>query len=353
MNAIQLTIGTYTHGPDPARGIVHATMAEDGSSITAHGVTPFADPSWVVRSPDGRFVYAVSEGAEGHVVAFFDDAASDGEAGQLAPISIHPTGGTEPCHAALVGGGRHLIVANYISGSLSVHPIGVDGSVGAQSCLVQHEGTGPDTERQAGPHAHMVAQDPEGRYILAVDLGADSVFGYELDADTGVLNPVAQTRFRPGFGPRHLAFHPDGRHVYVVGELGFTLAACTYDPRSAELGVVAEVPLLEDGVPGSDFPSGIRIAPNARFLYTANRGRDTLCVFSLAAGPEKPEPVATVPAGGSWPRDIALSPDGSLLLSANQQADVVTVFRLDPYTGVPEPTGASLSVPAPSCLVMT
>jgi 6-phosphogluconolactonase len=127
---------------------------------------------------------------------------------------------------------------------------------------------------------------------------------------------------------------------------------CTYDPRHAELSVLDEVPVLEDGVPGEDFPSAVRLSPDARFLYTANRGRDQIRVFSLADGPERPQPVATVPAGGSWPRDIALSPDGALLLSANQRGDSVTVFRLDPGTGIPEPTGARLSVPAPTCLVL-
>lgn len=350
-SAIQLTIGTYTHGEDPARGIVRAQVAADGSSIELAGdITAFADPSWVVRSPDGHRVYAVSEGAEGRVAAF----AAEHGAGDapLAALSAHPTGGTEPCHAALVGRGSHLVVANYISGSLSVHPIGPDGDVGAQTQLVQHTGTGPDAARQAGPHAHMVAEDPAGRYVLAVDLGADSIFAYTLDVKTGTLEQAAQTRFRPGFGPRHLAFHPDGAFVYVVGELGFAVAACSYDAARGTLSVLGETPVLENGVPGADFPSGIRITQDGRFLYTANRGRDTLCVFFLGSDPAKPELVGTVPTGGAWPRDIALSPDDTLLLSANQHADNVTVFRLDPLTGMPEPTGASLPVPAPSCLVM-
>jgi 6-phosphogluconolactonase len=355
MNAIQLTIGTYTQGPDAARGIVRAGLAADGSAIEPAGpVTPFADPSWVVRSPDGRRVYAVSEAAEGQVAAF-TPGAGNGAGAESAPLgllSLRATGGTEPCHASLVGGGTHLAVANYSTGSLSVHPIGADGEVGAQSQSVQHVGTGPDGGRQAGPHAHMVTEDPAGRYVLAVDLGADSIFGYTLDPQAGTLTQVAQSRFRPGFGPRHLVFHPDGELVYVIGELGFAVATCRYDAATGELSVLGEVPVLEDGVPGEDFPSGIRIAPDGRFLYTANRGRDTLCVFSLVADPAKPELVATVPTGAAWPRDIALSPDGALLLSANQHGDCVTVFRLDPETGIPQPTGARLAVPAPTCLVM-
>ncbi|HEX4789912.1 MAG TPA: lactonase family protein [Actinospica sp.] len=364
-DAIQLTIGTYTQGSDPARGIVRAVLAADGSSIAALGaVTPFADPSWVVRSPDGRRVYAVSEGAEGEVAAFATAAGRGADAGAgevadagaepapLTPLSLHATRGAEPCHASLIGGGTHLAVANYGTGSLSVHPIGPDGEVGAQSQLVQHAGVGPDGGRQAGPHAHMVTEDPAGRYVLAVDLGADSIFGYELDAQAGKLTRVAQSRFRPGFGPRHLAFHPGGELAYVIGELGFAVATCRYDAARGELSVLGEVPVLEDGVPGEDFPSGIRIAPDGRHLYTANRGRDTLCVFSLVADAAKPELVATVRTGAAWPRDIALAPDGTLLLSANEHGGCITVFRLDPETGIPHPTGARLDVPAPTCLVM-
>lgn len=350
-SSIQLTIGTYTQGEDPARGIVRAELAADGSAVALRGdVTPTPDPSWVLRSPDGHRVYAVAEGADGRIAAFAEEHG-DPDA-PLTPLSVHSTGGTEPCHAALVNRGSHLVVANYITGSLSVHPVGADGGLGPQTQLVQHVGTGPDLARQAGPHAHMVAEDPEGRYVLAVDLGADSVFGYALDPKTGTLRQVAHTRFRHGFGPRHLVFHPDGVFVYVIGELGFAVAACTYDAGRGTLSILGETPVLENGVPGTDFPSGIRITPDGRFLYTANRGRDTLCVFFLGADPAKPELVGTVPTGGAWPRDIALSPDGTLLLSANQHDDSVTVFRLDPLTGMPEPTGARLSVPAPSCLVM-
>ncbi|HEY2792373.1 MAG TPA: beta-propeller fold lactonase family protein, partial [Micromonosporaceae bacterium] len=223
MTPISLTIGGYTQGTQLGRGMVHAALARDGSGIEVLAVTPFADPSWVVRSPDGRFLYPVSEAEQGQVAAFGAGAGAGALAlpdAHFAELSAHPTGGAEPCHAAFIGGWSHLAVANYASGSLSVHPIGPDGSVGARTCLIQHSGSGPDPDRQAGPHVHMVTEDPAGRHVLAVDLGVDSIFGYELDRATGVLHQVSQTRLRPGFGPRHLAFHPDARHVYVVGELG-------------------------------------------------------------------------------------------------------------------------------------
>jgi 6-phosphogluconolactonase (cycloisomerase 2 family) len=356
MQGIELTVGTYTGGPKPHRGIVRGWASADGRVLEPRGeATAFSDPSWLVRGaagPDGGAVlYAVDEGPRGRVAAFLDRGA-----GWFEPHGEPmPTGGAEPCHAALVGGGRFLAVANYGDtddrGSVSLHPIEADGSVGGQSCLVALEGSGPDAARQSGPHAHMVAEDPAGRFVLAVDLGTDSILGFLLDPDQGTLKQVARSSLRPGSGPRHLVFHPAGGYAYVLTELGFTLAVCAYDAERAEFTVIREVPVLERGVPGADFPSGIQVGRDGRFLYTANRGRDTLLTFSLA-DPVEPELISTVPIGGAWPRDIALSPDGSLLLSANQRSDNLSVFRLDPSTGVPEPTGAGLEVPAPACVLM-
>jgi 6-phosphogluconolactonase (cycloisomerase 2 family) len=356
MQGIELTIGTYTGGPNPARGIGRARLSADGAALGPRGeVTPFADPSWLVRggreAGGGQLLYAVDEGPAGRVAAFADR----GE-GWFEPLGeAMPTGGAEPCYAALVGGGRFLAVANYGDtddrGSLSLHRIEPDGSVSGQTHLAAFEGSGPDPKRQSGPHAHMVRESPDGRFVLAVDLGTDSIRTFVLDPERGSLAQVARSSFRPGFGPRHVVFHPAGTYAYVIAELGFAVAVCRYDAERGEFSVLGEVPVLADGVPGEDFPSGIVISADGRFLYTANRGRDQLLTFSLA-DPAEPEHVATVPIGGAWPRDIALSPDGTLLLSANQRSDDITVFRLDPATGVPVPTGASMDVPAPACLLM-
>lgn len=356
MQGIELTIGTYTGGPNPTRGIGRAWAAADGTALESRGeVTPFADPSWLVRGPSltggGELLYAVDEGPAGRVAAFVDHGA-----GWFEPLGeAMPTGGAEPCYAALVGEGRFLAVANYGDtddrGSVSLHRIEPDGSVSGQTYLAAFEGGGPDPKRQSGPHAHMVLESPDRRFVLAVDLGTDSIRTYVLDTAHGTLEQVARSPFRPGFGPRHVVFHPAGTYAYVIAELGFTVAVCAYDAENGKFTVLDEVPVLDGGVPGEDFPSGIAIGADGRFLYTANRGRDELLTFSLA-DPAKPEPISTIPIGGAWPRDIALSPDGTLLLSANQRSNDITVFRLDPDTGVPEQTEASLNVFAPACLLM-
>jgi 6-phosphogluconolactonase len=345
-----MTIGTYTRGRDSELAIFRAWVEADGSRIGMRGgvsVAPTVDPTWVVFSDDGRYVYAACEGAEGAVAAL-----EMSRAGELTLLNIQPTGGADTCHVAIVNGGTHLVAANYQSGSVSVHPILPDGTLGERTCLVQHEGSGPDPDRQAGPHAHMIAEAPDGRAIFAVDLGTDTLYGYALDAATGTLTEISRTVLRPGFGPRHLAFHRNGEVVYVLGELGFEVAVCAFDAAAGSLTVLSTFPVIEDGEPGVDYPSGIRVTPGGRFLHVAVRGRDELRTFSLVADPRKPELASTVPTGGSWPRDMVLSPDGTLLFSANQLSNELVVFRLDPFSGLPTPTGARLSVPAPACVLM-
>jgi 6-phosphogluconolactonase len=348
-NNLELLIGTYTEGPDPERGIFRATATPDGSRIELRGVTaiaPNVDPTWLAASADGRFVYAACEAEQGAVLALAVD-----ESGELSVLNAQPTGGSGTCHAAVVNGGTHLVTADYVSGSVAAHPISADGSLGERSGFVQHTGSGPYVERQAGPHAHMIAEDPDGRFVHAIDLGTDTVYAYEVDAASGALVEASRSTLRPAFGPRHLAFHPNGGIVYVIGELGFEIAVCEYDAATGELEPIAYVPIVENGVLGEDFPSGIRVSPDGRFLHLAVRGPDTLRTYALD-DPRKPELVSVVSTGGRWPRDIVLSPDGTLLFCSNQQSNDVTVFTLDTRTGVPSPTGAVLAIPAPSCVIM-
>jgi 6-phosphogluconolactonase len=346
---LELLIGTYTEGPNPERGIFRATVADDGSRIELRGVTsitPNVDPTWLTASADGRNVYAACEGEQGAVVAL-----SVADSGELTVLNAQPTGGSGTCHATLVNGGTHIVAADYVSGSVAAHPISSDGALGERTGFVQHVGSGPYVERQASPHAHMIVEDPNGRFVHAIDLGTDTVYAYEIDAATGALTEASRSTLRPAFGPRHLAFHPNGELVYVIGELGFEVAVCEYDAATGQLTPLTYVPIVENGVLGEDFPSGIRVSKDGRFLHLAVRGPDTLRTYTLA-DPRKPELVSVVPTGGKWPRDIVLSPDGTLLFCSNQQSNDVTVFALDAETGKPSATGAVLSIPAPSCVIM-
>ncbi|WP_035857672.1 lactonase family protein [Cryptosporangium arvum] len=302
----RLVIGSYT-----------SDMAGTGVglSVVPGGHVASPSPSYVIT--DGSYLYAVNEGS-GEVSSYALDT--------LEVLSTQSTGGQWPCHLALIDG--YLLAANYGSGSVSVHPV-VDGTIGARTSLVQHEGTGPNPERQEGPHAHQIVPGPGGR-VTVVDLGIDRLVHYTF-AD-GTLTRVGETPLPPGTGPRHVAVHPSGRW-YVAGELNSTVVTL------ADGDVAAITPCT--AVDGPNQASAIAIAGD--HLYVANRGPDTITAFRLdAAG--VPEPIAEVPTGGHWPRDFALVDDG--LVVANERSNTLTWFTLE--DGVPVPTGRTLETGSPT-----
>ncbi|MEU1892218.1 lactonase family protein [Streptomyces pristinaespiralis] len=337
-------IGSFTSAG--GRGIVAATVDPGTGALIETGATDaVADPSYLaaVTTPAGTVLYAVSETEDGAVAAF---AATGGDP---RPIGRQvPVGGASPTHIAVSQG--HLMTANYGSGSVSVLPVGTDGAPGPLGGVMRHEGHGPVLERQSGPHAHQVLPDPTGRWVLSVDLGTDSVRICALDTAADALTPHREMPLRPGTGPRHLAFHPDGRHAYVLGELEPTVTLCRWDPAAGLLEPVGETAVVPDGTAGPVHPSAPVVSHDGRHLWAAVRGRDSIAALALDATGERATFVTDVPCGGHWPRDLALDPTGRRLYAANERSGDVTWFTVDPATGIPHQSG-SLAVPAASCVV--
>lgn len=342
---VLVRIGSYTGGSHAGRGIITAQVTADGSRIEPLGVTRAEEASYLATDLSGCLLYAVSETGNGSLVAF------RATAGALEPLNAVSSSGAEPCHLAVAGGGGFLVAANYASGSVVVHRLRADGAIGERTCLIQHTGRGPVAGRQDGPHAHMAAPDPAGDGILLVtDLGADAVFAYRLDPCAGDLTLAGRTSMPPGSGPRHLAFHPAEPLVYVLCELDCMLVTCAWDRATGQLTTLARDPAVTWQGPAMAACSAIRVSPDGRFLYTACRGPDSITVFGLARA-AAPEVTGVVPSGGASPRDIALAGNGRLLVCANQESGTATVFRVDPVTGMPARTGATLTAPAPACIV--
>jgi 6-phosphogluconolactonase (cycloisomerase 2 family) len=199
--------------------------------------------------------------------------------------------------------------------------------------------------RQQGPHAHQVQPDPSGRWAVSVDLGTDSVRVCALEEDG--LRVHREIRTRPGSGPRHLAFHPDGDRAYLVNELTPSVTVCRWDAAEGLLEPLCELGVLPGAAEGDAYPSGVVVAPDGRFVWTATRGADVVSVFAVDG--ETLKLSGTVPCGGHWPR--ALTVGGRFLYVANERSGDVTWFETDPLTGLPERRG-SVPVPAASCVVV-
>jgi 6-phosphogluconolactonase len=345
-------VGTYTDGA--SRGIYRFDLDTD----TGHASPPVLaaearNPSFLALHPSGRFLYAVSEVSDfggartGGVIAF----AIDPPSGRLTRLNEEASGGDGPCHLAVDETGQNLLVANYGGGTVALLRITADGRLKPASTVLAHEGSGPDKERQDKPHAHGVYFDPAQRFVLAPDLGADRVFVYAFDAERGRLEPHGAGVLPPGSGPRHLAFHPSGRFVYVINELASTVSVFRYDAASGALALVQTLSALPEGFAGTSYTAEVQVSPDGRFLYGSNRGHDSLAIFSIDASSGQLSPLGHVPIGGSWPRHFQIDASGRLLMAAHQRGGTIGFFRLDARTGQASPLGARVAVDRPACVL--
>jgi 6-phosphogluconolactonase len=349
-----LYIGTYTDD-HRSKGIylVRLSPATGAMSVVSLAAET-ANPSFVALSPDGGTAFAVNEIGEvdgqpgGAVTAFSRDRAAN----SLAQLGTASTKGAAPCYVSTDLTGRFLFVANYSSGNVAMYPILPGGGLGAMAAFIQHHGHGPDAERQEGPHAHCVIPDPSNRFVLVADLGIDRIMVYRFDAQSGQLNTstAGQGLLAPGSGPRHLAFHPSGRVLYVTNELSSTVTAFRYDPETGSLTELQTVPAVSEPTAVRNAPADIHLHPSGRFLYMSNRGHNSIAVFAVDPATAKLSPVQLAPTGGDWPRNFGIDPSGEMLIVANQRSDSLRSFRIDSATGALQSTGMRLSLPAPVCV---
>ncbi|WP_172382551.1 lactonase family protein [Streptomyces sp. MNP-20] len=338
-----LFLGTYTSEPGGGSGIGLATYDDTTGRITGAGtLTGVLDPSYLVAHPSGRTLYCVNERAPGSVTAV---ALSPDGAHRV--LGTRDTGGDGPCHLSVHPSGRWLLSANYSSGSVAVHPVEDSGALGERTGLVRHTEPQPGPGQQ-GPHAHQVVTSPDGRHVLAVDLGTDTVYTYRLDTEAGTLRPVTRVTLRAGAGPRHLAFHPSGRFAYVANELDNTVVVCAYDPTTGRLTPGEP---QSTGTPSglTNYPAQPLVTRDGCFAYVANRGHNSLARYAVEQGGARLRLLGTTPAGGDFPRHLAFSPTQRLLFVSNQRSGSVSVFRVDAGTGELTPAGEPFAAPMAVC----
>jgi 6-phosphogluconolactonase len=320
-----LFVGGYA--PATQQGL-HAFRFDDATgALTARGsFTGIVNPSFLVAHPHRPWLYAVSEtsqpndGAPGAVWAL----RFEREPLTIQSVNHQPSGGDGPCHLQLDATGQWLFVSNYGTGSVRVLPIREDGSLGEMSDHAQHHGRGPNAQRQEGPHAHSATLSPDNRFAIIADLGLDQLVIYQFDAARGQLSPHGQMHTRPGAGPRHLAFHPNGRIVYVANELDNTVSMCAYDAANGALREVKTLETLPPNAP-ENIVADIHLSPSGQRLYVSNRGHNSVAVYAVNADGRLTR-LAIPPCGGKGPRNFALAPSGRFLLAANQYSDEVSVL---------------------------
>jgi 6-phosphogluconolactonase len=334
-------VGTYTF-PGTAPGGTHQSQAKgiyvfkmnanDGGLTLLQTVLDIPNPSYLALNPTLARLYCVNEMTAGAVSSFAINPN-----GTLTFINMKATTGKDTTHLSVDSSGQYLLAASYTSGSFQVFAIAPGGSIGNLTDNFQSvgNGTGPNPDRQEGPHAHQILNDFAGHHVFGVDLGADKVNVWNLDPASGKLvpNTVPFAPIAAGSGPRHMAFHSDGEHAYVLSELASSVTVFDYDSTRAAFTWKQTISTLPPNFNGANTTAEIRIHPNGRFLYNTNRGHNSVTIFEIEPKTGELEVIGWESTRGQWPRGMNIDPSGTFLYAANQNTDNIAVFRIEQGSG--------------------
>ncbi len=364
-NTLRMFVGTYTEPILFGTGsVLHGKGCgiyaydidiDSGDAVHAGTIESVRNPSYLTLSADSSVLFCVNElksedRRTGGAVSSYALAGGPGEA---RFIGSRPSRGADPCHLTLDRSGRFLLTANFMSGSISVHPVSNTGEIGSTSDFREHRGSGTDPVRQQGPHAHAVTVSADNRFVFVPDLGLDAIVVYEFDSLRGLLRdrPDLLVASRPGAGPRHIVFTPDDRFAYLINELNSTITAYRYDPPSGRLNTLQVLSTLPAVFRGHATGAHIDLSPCGRYLYASNRGHDSIVTFRIDQQSGELAVSGHVGSGGACPRCFAITPAGDLLAAANQDTDTIVFFSPDRETGLPTRIGHEVSIPTPVCVV--
>lgn len=366
-------VGSYSspQGPEGAvghgQGIYLLEMDPATGALRQRDVFPNnANPAWLAFDPSRTHLYSANEisnyqgAASGSVSAYSIDRTTGG----LTLLNTISSEGAGPAHVSVHPSGKYVFVANYHGGTVAVLPVRPDGELGAATDIKHDTGTiGPSRATSAPPgsfaisghdkpHAHMVQADAAGKFVFATDLGLDQILIWKFDVDTGKLSPAPQESvvLPPGDGPRHFAFHPNGRWFYSLQEEASTLVTFDYDSATGKLSPKQTISALPKRFTGTNFTSEVLISPDARFLYAANRLHDSIACFSIGGGG-----LLTF-VGEAWtrddyPRSFNVDPAGNYLFSCNQRADAITAYRVHRQTGALSFLGQYTPIGTPAAIL--
>jgi 6-phosphogluconolactonase len=347
-------VGSYTHPSLGGEGKGIYTCVIDGSSgaMSVIDVLPVTNPSYLAFDSHKKFLFAVQECA----TDLNPSVHSFGIAGlgepklqhpQFKQHSTQPTYGEYSCYLSLDATSRVLAVANYGGGNVVLYPVSEDGTIGEASSNIQHQGKSINPDRQEGPHAHATVFSPDNKFLLVADLGLDEVKTYTFD--TGKLEQHSTFKTKPGAGPRHLVFHPNERHAFIVNELDATVVLVRY--QAGMLVEVQTVSTLPENFTGDKWAAAVHVSPNGKNVYASNRVHDSIAVFAFDEEKEILTQVQVVSSGGKTPRDFSLDPTGNLLITAHQKSHDLYSFWVD-ETGRLRATGHRLELGSPVCVKM-
>jgi 6-phosphogluconolactonase len=290
-----------------------------------------SSPSFLAHNAAMTSLYAVDENSTGRVGAY----AIDADSGALSFLDAVSSGGNGPAFLSLDATGKFVLVANYNDGTVAVLPVGAGGRVAPATDM-----------RTVGSEAHMIVADPTNKFVFVPCKGADYVAQFLFDAGSGTLTPnaVPHVMTAAGAGPRHIAFHPNGRLAYLINETGSTMTAYALDATAGTLTEIETLSTLPPGFSGTNTAAEVWVHPSGRWVLGSNRGDDSIVVFSVVPSTGKMTLVGFTKTGGKTPRDFTFDPTGTWLYAADQDSSLVVPFRFDADRGSLTPLGGTVSV---------
>lgn len=339
-----LLIGTYTSGE--SKGIQLYAFDEENGDFRFIQEIEIENPSYLTVSPDGKYIYAVSENEKNP--CYLNAFRFDPENERIVLLNRKETYGAAPCNVEVDNTGKYVVTANYAGGSISVFSINYDGELSDIIQRVDFEGSGVNALRQEAPHLHSVKFSPEGKYLFAADLGTDYVYRIEVNRDGGTYLDEKSIQFfqvPAGSGPRHLLFHPSGKYLYLIAELKGEVVVFQYEENLFQ-GIQSEIIDQVDGNEAGD----IAITPDGRFLYASSRTvNDGVAVFSIDQETGEIQKLSYLTTG-IHPRNISITPNGKYLLVANKDSHSIEIYEIDKNTGLLNKTDKDIKVNQPVCV---
>jgi 6-phosphogluconolactonase len=337
-------IGTYTKGE--SKGIYSFVLETATAKITDIKIAAeLENPTYINISKDNRYLYSVmKEGAEGGVASFTIE-----NGGELNLINSQLSPGPSPCHVSIGHENKFLFSANYHRGTVESYVLDTNtGSILPPTSIIKHEGSGPDP-RQEKAHTHFAGVTPDEKYVVAVELGIDSIITYKLNQDS-TLSEVNRLTTHPGSGPRHLTFHPNGRFAYVMTEFSSEVIVLEYDVADGHFTAKQYISTLPEDFKENNQGSAIHLSTDGRFVYAGNRGHNSIAVFNVDNESGKLSFVEHVSSEGDWPRDFSIDPSGKFVVASNQESHNLVLYARDEETGKLTLLQSDITVPYPVCV---
>lgn len=335
-------IGTYTKGD--SKGIYSFTLDTNTEKITdIHVAAELGNPTYLNISEDNKNLYSVvQKDSQGGLAAF---SLSDGK---LTLLNQQLSEGSNPCHVSIGREKQNVFAAYYHRGLVESYLVNEqDGSLLPVSSIAQHLGSGPDS-RQEKAHTHFITFTPDERYVVAIDLGCDELYTYEVI--DGKLKEVHRLNVKAGSGPRHLVFHPNHNIAYVMTEFSSEVIVCDYNDQDGSFEIVQTISTIPEDFTENNQGSAIHISSDGRFVYAGNRGHNSIAIFKTDKDTGRLSFVDRTLTEGNWPRDFALDPSERFLVASNQESHNLVLFTRDPETGKLSLKQSDVNVPYPVCV---